>query len=70
MAARDSSRPAAADRPTDWVLRSSQQHLYAEASGKIMLLVCTAAAMIVRSYGHAGTETMHTTPWKEFLGSL
>ncbi len=28
------------------------------------------AAMIIRSYGHATTETMHATPWKEFLTSL
>jgi len=28
------------------------------------------AAMIIRSYGHATTETMHATPWKDFLGSL
>lgn len=28
------------------------------------------AAMIIRAYGHATTETMHATPWKEFLGSL
>jgi uncharacterized protein with GYD domain len=28
------------------------------------------AAMIIRGYGHATTETMHATPWKEFLSSL
>ena len=28
------------------------------------------AAMIIRAYGHAVTETMHATPWKEFLSSL
>jgi uncharacterized protein with GYD domain len=28
------------------------------------------AAMIIRSYGHAKTETMHASPWKEFLASL
>ncbi len=28
------------------------------------------AAMIIRCDGHARTETMHATPWKEFLGSL
>ena len=28
------------------------------------------AAMIIRSYGHATTETMHATPWKEFLTGL
>jgi uncharacterized protein with GYD domain len=28
------------------------------------------AAMIIRSYGHATTETMHATPWKDFLKSL
>ena len=28
------------------------------------------AAMIIRAYGHASTETMHATPWKEFLSSL
>lgn len=28
------------------------------------------AAMIIRSYGHALTETMPATPWKEFLASL
>ena len=27
-------------------------------------------AMIIRAYGHAVTETMHATPWKEFLSSL
>jgi uncharacterized protein with GYD domain len=28
------------------------------------------AAMIIRAYGHATTETMHATPWKEFLAGL
>ena len=28
------------------------------------------AAMIIRSYGHATTETMHATPWKDFLVGL
>ena len=28
------------------------------------------AAMIIRSYGHASTETLVATPWKEFLSSL
>jgi uncharacterized protein with GYD domain len=28
------------------------------------------AAMIIRSYGHAATETMHATPWSEFLASM
>ncbi len=28
------------------------------------------AAMIIRSYGHATTETMLATPWKEFLRGL
>ena len=28
------------------------------------------AAMIIRGYGHANTETLLATPWKEFLGSL
>lgn len=28
------------------------------------------AAMIIRSYGHATTETMHATPWKGFLAGL
>ncbi|UCG31633.1 MAG: Na+/H+ antiporter NhaA [Phycisphaerales bacterium] len=46
MAARDSSRPAAADRPIDWVLRPFQEFLHAEASGGIVLLACTAAALI------------------------
>ena len=27
------------------------------------------AAMIIRSEAHATTETMHATPWKEFIGS-
>lgn len=28
------------------------------------------AAMIIRAYGHATTETMVATPWKEFLKAL
>jgi uncharacterized protein with GYD domain len=28
------------------------------------------AAMIIRAYGQAITETMHATPWKEFLARL
>jgi uncharacterized protein with GYD domain len=28
------------------------------------------AAMIIRAYGHATTETMVATPWKEFLEML
>jgi uncharacterized protein with GYD domain len=28
------------------------------------------AAMIIRCYGHAQTESMHADPWKEFLGRL
>src|SRR5262245_52513505 len=28
------------------------------------------AAMIIRSLGHATTETLHATPWKEFVGAL
>ena len=28
------------------------------------------AAMIIRSQGQAATETMHATPWKEFLANL
>ncbi len=28
------------------------------------------AAMIIRAYDHAMTETMHATPWKEFLANL
>ena len=28
------------------------------------------AAMIIRAHGHAKTETLHATPWKEFLASL
>ena len=28
------------------------------------------AAMIIRCYGHATTETMLATPWKTFLGSM
>ena len=28
------------------------------------------AAMIIRAYGHASTETLPATPWKEFLATL
>jgi len=28
------------------------------------------AAMIIRSEAHATTETMHATPWDEFLKNL
>ncbi len=28
------------------------------------------AAMIIRAYGHATTETMHATPWNDFLAGL
>jgi uncharacterized protein with GYD domain len=28
------------------------------------------AAMIIRAYGHATTETLVATPWKEFLANL
>jgi len=28
------------------------------------------AAMIIRGYGHAATETLAATPWKEFLDSM
>lgn len=28
------------------------------------------AAMIIRSYGHATTETMLATPWKQFIEGL
>ncbi len=28
------------------------------------------AAMIIRGYGHASTETLLCTPWEEFLASL
>ena len=28
------------------------------------------AAMIIRGYGHAMTETMMATPWKEFIAKL
>ena len=28
------------------------------------------AAMIIRAYGHATTETLLGTPWKEFLDTL
>ncbi|MCE5276749.1 MAG: GYD domain-containing protein [Planctomycetaceae bacterium] len=28
------------------------------------------AAMIIRAYGHATTETMSATPWKQFIGTL
>lgn len=28
------------------------------------------AAMLIRAYGHARTETSSATPWKEFLSAL
>ena len=28
------------------------------------------AAMVIRAYGHASTETLVATPWKEFLAAL
>jgi uncharacterized protein with GYD domain len=28
------------------------------------------AAMLIRSYGHATTETMPATPWRDFLNTL
>jgi uncharacterized protein with GYD domain len=28
------------------------------------------AAMLIRCYGHATTETMPATPWKEFIGTM
>ena len=28
------------------------------------------AAMLIRAYGHAATETLVATPWNEFLSSL
>jgi uncharacterized protein with GYD domain len=28
------------------------------------------AAMLIRCHGHATTETMHGTPWKEFIGTM
>ena len=28
------------------------------------------AAMIIHAYGHASTETLIATPWKEFLAAL
>ena len=28
------------------------------------------AAMIIRAYGHAATETLPATPWQEFLAGL
>ncbi len=28
------------------------------------------AAMLIRAHGHASTETLQGTPWKEFLNSL
>lgn len=28
------------------------------------------AAMVIRAYGHATTETMPATPWREFIASL
>jgi uncharacterized protein with GYD domain len=28
------------------------------------------AALLIRCYGHAATETLHATPWKEFITKL
>jgi uncharacterized protein with GYD domain len=28
------------------------------------------AAMIIRGYGHASTETLACTPWEEFIAAL
>jgi uncharacterized protein with GYD domain len=28
------------------------------------------AALLIRCYGHAQTETLHATPWKQFVGGL
>jgi uncharacterized protein with GYD domain len=28
------------------------------------------AAMLIRCYGHATTETLHATPWKNFLATM
>ncbi|MGZ4826199.1 MAG: GYD domain-containing protein [Terriglobales bacterium] len=28
------------------------------------------AALIIRAYGHASTETMPATPWSSFIGEL
>jgi uncharacterized protein with GYD domain len=28
------------------------------------------AAAIIRSYGHSSTETLVTTPWKDFVSAL
>jgi uncharacterized protein with GYD domain len=28
------------------------------------------AALLIRVHGHATTETMHATPWKDFLAGL
>ncbi len=28
------------------------------------------AALVIRSYGHATTETLAVTPWKQFISSL
>jgi uncharacterized protein with GYD domain len=28
------------------------------------------AALIIRGYGHAATETLQATPWKEFIAGL
>jgi len=28
------------------------------------------AAMLIRAYGHASTETLVATPWKDFLAAL
>ena len=46
MAGHRSPKPAAGERPIDWVLRPFQEFLDAEAAGGIVLLACTAAALI------------------------
>ncbi|KAI3600632.1 hypothetical protein D8I24_4390 [Cupriavidus necator H850] len=30
----------------------------------------TAITMLIRAYGHASTEALQCTPWKEFIASL
>jgi hypothetical protein len=32
--------------------------------------VMVDSAMLIRAYGHASTETLVATPWKEFLAAL
>ena len=32
--------------------------------------VAQRAALIIRAYGHAATETMAATPWKQFIETL